>query len=175
MELVKTVDVGEGLVDDFAGLDFPLFGETLFYRVVALRRFLNEDGEVEYAPSQPSKARQVRLIDDQVPAAPRLAFANDPPIPGPPARLPNLHLRWNRTAWNPRYHVYKMNGSGRWTKIHTLTTNDATVELDLAVTDLGSNVLDKHNANGQLIYHRFKVVTENSSGILSQEESALTI
>jgi hypothetical protein len=49
------------------------------------------------------------------------------------------------------------------------------VTLDLAATDLGTNVLPKQNAAGRTIYHRFKVVTENSSGLLSRMERPLVI
>ncbi len=175
MELVKTVEVGKELVDDFPGLEFPPFGETLCYRVVALRRFLNEDGAEEFAPSWPSEIRRLRLIDDVVPPAPVPSFSFGVPPPGPPDELPGVSLSWNRTAWNPRYHVFKMNPLGNWVKVHTLESNSATVTLDLATTDLGTNVLTKRTATGKVLYHRFKVVAENSSGLLSKEEKPLVI
>lgn len=175
MELVKTMEVGKDLIDDFRGLEFPPFGETLHYRVVALRSFLNEDGVEEFAPSWPSEVRRLRLIDDVVPPAPVLGFSFGVPLPGPPDELPGVALTWNRTAWNPRYHVFKMNPRGNWVKVHTLESNAATVTLDLATTDLGTNVLTKRTAAGRVVYHRFKVVTENSSGLLSREERPLVI
>lgn len=175
MELARTIDAGEEVVDDFEGLDFPPFGETLHYRIVALRRFLNEDGQEELAPSFPSDVREVVLIDDLVPPPPDLGYSFAEPLLGPIVQLPNVTLTWSRTAWNPRYHVFKMNPAGNWVKVHTLATNAPTVILDLAATDLGTNILPKQNAAGRTIYHRFKVVTENSSGLLSRVEKALVI
>ena len=70
MDLARTVGLGEDVLDDFPGLDLPPFGDPLFYRIVAMRRFLNEDGEEELAPSFPSEVREMRLIDDVVPPAP---------------------------------------------------------------------------------------------------------
>jgi hypothetical protein len=175
MALVKTVDAGEELADDFAGLDFPLFGQPLYYRVVALRRFLNEDGLEEWAPSFASDVREVQVIDTVVPPAPELSWASGAPVAGPPAQLPGVVMSWDRTAWNPKYHVFKMNSRGNWVKVHTLESNAAVVTLDLANTDLGTNMLDKQNAAGRTIYHRFKVVSENSSGLLSNSDRPLTI
>lgn len=175
MELAKTIDVGVEVLDDFEGLDFPPYGETLHYRIVALRKFINENGEEELAPSFPSDVREVVLVDDLVPPPPDLAFSFGEPLPGPPVELPGVALTWGRTAWNPRYHVFKMNPHGNWVKVHTLATNAATVTLDLAATGLGTNVLAKQNAAGRTIYHRFKVVVENSSGLLSNVEKALVI
>jgi hypothetical protein len=175
MELVKTVKAGEEVADDFAGLEFPLFGQPLFYRVVALRRFLNEEGREEWAPSFPSEVREIRVIDTVVPPAPELAYAFGTPLPGSPVRFPDVVLSWNRTAWNPRYHVFKMNALGNWVKVHTLESNAPVVTLDLAATDLGTNVLPKQNDAGRTLYHRFKVVTENSSGLLSKADRPLTI
>lgn len=175
MQLVKTVPAGEPLFDDFSDLDVAPFGDPLFYRIVALRRFLDERGDEALAPSFPSAVRQVQLIDDVVPPAPPLGFTFAPPPPGPPVDLADVHLTWPRTAWKPRYHVYKMSPRGTWVKLHTLASNAPNVTLDLAATTLGTNVLPKQLADGRIVYHRFKVVTENSSGLLSREERALVI
>jgi len=175
MVLAGTVDAGEELLDDFEGLDLPPFGDPLFYRIVAMRRFLNESGEEELAPSFPSDVREVRLIDDVVPPAPSLAYSYTPPPPGPTVSLTDVTLSWSRTAWNPSYHVFKLNARGNWEKVHTLADNAETVSLDLADTTLGTNTLPKKLADGRTVYHRFKVVTENSSGLLSNEERALVI
>jgi hypothetical protein len=175
MELVKTVEAGGEVVDDFEGLDYPLFGQPLYYRVVALRRFLNEDGVEEWAPSFPSGVREVQVIDTVVPPAPEVAYVYGSPIPGPPLQLPGVMLTWSRTAWNPTYHVFKMNALGNWVKVHTLVSNDPVVTLDLSATELGTGVLYKQSSAGSTLYHRFKVVTENSSGLLSNRDRPVTI
>jgi hypothetical protein len=179
MDWVASVDAGSNeahqVVDDFSDVDVPPFGETLHYRLVALRRFTNEQGESEFAPSHPSVVRRVELVDDTVPPAPDLSYTHGTPTAGPPLELPDVALEWERTAWNPRYHVYRMNGRGNWTKIHSFATNDVSVTLDLSATDLGTATLAKQNAGKRTIFHRFKVVTENSSGILSTEERPLVI
>ena len=174
MELAKTIEVGEEVLDDFEGLDFPPFGDTLFYRIVALRKFVNENGEDELAPSFPSAVREVTLIDDVVPPPPDLGYSFGTPS-GSPLLLPGVTLTWSRTAWNPRYHVFKMNARGNWVKVHTLATNAPLITVDLADTELATNVLAKQNSAGATIYHRFKVVTENSSGLLSNKEKPLVI
>jgi len=178
MQLATMVALGEEAVeevaDDFSDLEMPPFGDPLFYRIVALRRFRDENEEEELAPSFPSVVRQVQLIDDVVPPAPSLAYSFSQPQPGVDIHLPDVTLTWLRTAWKPRYHVYKMNVRGNWVKVHTLTTNAETVTLDLAQTTLATNVLPK-KVDGRTLYHRFKVVTENSSGLLSREERPLVI
>jgi hypothetical protein len=175
MELVRTVDAGQDVIDDFASLDFPPYGETLHYRIVALRRFVNENGQPELAPSFPSDAREVLLIDDLVPPPPDLGYSFGEPLPGPLVELPDVTLTWSRTAWNPRYHVFKMNPRGNWVKIHTFADNTPVVTLNLNATELNTDRLPKQNAAGRTLYHRFKVVVENSSGLLSNVEKALVI
>jgi len=175
MTLVTTAAAGGELVDDFSDLGVIPFGDPLFYRVVAMRRFSNEQGREELAPSWPSEMRTAQMIDDVVPPAPELSFTYGTPIAGPPVLFPGVTLTWKRAAWKPRYHLFRMNALGNWVKLHTLATNDALVTLDLAATDLGTNVLPKQNAAGETIYHRFKVVTENSGGLLSSEEKAIVI
>jgi hypothetical protein len=174
MTLVTTAAAGEELVDDFRDIDIP-FGDPLYYRVVAMRGFSDEQGQHQLAPSWPSELRIAKMVDDVVPPAPELTFTFGTPIPGPPVLFPDVKLTWSRTAWKPRYHVFKMNPLGNWVKVHTLATNDLLVTLDLADTDLQTNVLAKENAAGQTIYHRFKVVTESSGGLLSREEKAIVI
>lgn len=174
MHLAKTVAAGEDILDDFADLPMPPFGDPLYYRIVALRRFVDENGHEELAPSFRSPVRQLQLVDDVIPPAPEISYPFSQPQPSPDIHLTNVTLTWPRTAWNPRYHVYKMNKLGNWVKVHTLTTNAETMTLDLALTTLATNALSK-KLDGRPLYHRFKVVTENSSGLLSREERALLI
>ena len=68
-----------------------------------------------------------------------------------------------------------MNSQGNWTKIHTVPrTTEETIYLNLEDTDLQDSSLLIEN-EGNPIYHHFKVIAENTSGMLSTEENILTI
>ena len=167
MTLANTVNVGDPVIDDFSDLSIPPFGETLFYRVVALREISNEQNQLELIPSKPSNLALTNIVDNINPDAPNIGFTSDPPTSTTPIELPNVFLQWNKTTHNGFYHVYVMNASGNWTKIHTLASNNDIISLDLADTDLGTNTIIKQDDDGNTLYHRFRVDAENSSGLLS--------
>jgi hypothetical protein len=186
MKLVKTVDLeAAGLLteavwtveDDFTDLPEVPYNDGLYYRLTVAREveYADKDGNIltEYAPSLPSKLAASLIVEASNPPAPELTFTSDPMTPA--GVLNNVSLQWNKMAYKAKYHVYKMNASGNWSKIHELTTNNSTVNLALNVTTLQSGTLQTKDTNGNNIYHHFKVVTENTSGMLSLEEKILTI
>lgn len=178
MSLARTVNAGEDLLDDFGDVPFPLYGEPLFYRLVALRKIFNEQGNVEYVPSKPSNLSLTNLVDNVSPPPPVLSIAHDPPA-GSPLVIDNVVLNWNKTAHNARYLVYKMNSTGTWIKIHEVAPavhlNAANISVALIDTDLGVSVLDKEDSDGNTIYHRFRVDAENSSGLINIDQEAISI
>lgn len=186
MALIKTVDLEvEGVLtesiwtinDGFEDLSEIPYNDGLYYRITASRQieYADMDGNLitEYAPSQPSKLTATLIVETYNPPAPVLTFISNPITPQ--GDLNNVKLKWDKTAYKAKYHVYKMNASGNWVKIHELATNDAHIELPLAGTDLQSGTIATKDANGNNIYSHFKVVTENTSGMLSLEENILTI
>lgn len=175
MKLAGTVSVGDELLDDFSDLDFPPYGEPLFYRVVALREIRNEQGAPELVPSKPSNIALTTVADIANPPAPVLGFMSDPPIITTIAELPNVVIKWEKTVHNGLYYLYKMGEKGNWVLIHELETNDDSITVDLSITDLGSSTLIKRDEEGNTKYHHFKVIAENASGLQSLEEKILTI
>ncbi len=187
MTLVKEVDLeAENIIsnevwqvqDTFEDLDETPYADGLFYRLVAARKveYADKDDNVliKYAPSLPSKLVATLIVEANNPAAPVLTYSPHPVGP-PVSELDDVTLYWDKTAYKAKYHVYKMNNSGNWVKIHELQTNDAHIELPLADTDLGSGVIQTVDSDGNNIYSHFKVVAENTSGMLSIEENILTI
>lgn len=182
MELVKTVALTKTnqlgalavlLSDDFEN-GFVPYGDALFYRIVALREVKNRDGAAAWVPSQPSKLLLTTMIDSVNPEAPDITSAPDSPS-GSPAALSGVVLSWPATVYNGTYYLDKMNGSGNWVTIYQVKTNDD-MTIDLAATDLGTNVLPKQNADeGRPLYHRFRVRVENSSGLFNLGDKMLTL
>jgi hypothetical protein len=181
MQLVKILDLAEIdqidvqsilLSDDFES-GFVPYGDPLFYRIVALRKVKNPDDDTEWVPSQPSKLLLTMVIDTINPEAPGISFTSYGPS-GSPATLTNVILSWPTTVYNGTYYLDKMSAAGIWVTIYQLKTNDH-VTVDLAATDLGTNVLPKENDEGELVYHRFRVRVENSSGLLSLIDKVLTL
>lgn len=184
MELAKTVDLEEEgtltdptlkLLDDFEGMATPPYGEALFYRVIALRKITNDQNEIEFVPSKPSKLMLTNLVDSGVPAPPAMSYSSDAPT-APPVSLNNVKLNWTKTVHNGKYYLYKRNSKGTWKKIHTVTgNNDDVIEVALSATDFGSGTLIKQDADLNTLYHGFRVEAENSSGIVNSQRNDLTL
>lgn len=68
-----------------------------------------------------------------------------------------------------------MNSQGNWVKIHELKTNDKDIYIPLGQTDLASGTLSILDNEENNIFHHFKVITENTAGLLSKEENILTV
>lgn len=181
MQLVKTVDfaatsqVGQQTIllsDDFES-GFVPYGDPMFYRIVALREVKNRDGGTIWSPSQPSKLLLTTVLDSVNPEAPEITFTSDG-LSGTPASLTGIVLSWPATVYNGTYYLDKMSATGNWLTIYSVKTNDA-VMVNLAATDLGTNVLPKEDADeGQTIYHRLRVRVENSSGLFNLTDKVLT-
>ncbi len=122
-------------------------------------------------PSEPSNTALISIIDVRNPEAPLLSYTGTPSG----NQILNVHITWGKTVHNGVYYLYKMNQFGNWVKIHQIETNLAGIDVDLADTSLGSGTLEKVNTSGDPVYHHFKVVVENASGLLSLDERVLTI
>jgi hypothetical protein len=182
MQLVKTTDFAETnqvgrqnilLSDDFEN-GFVPYGDPLFYRIIALRKVKTPDGVTDWSPSQPSKLLLTTVIDTINPDAPEITFTSDG-LSGSPATLTGVVLSWPNTIYNGTYYLEKMNAAGNWVMIYRVKTKN-NVTVNLAATELGTNVLLKENADeARPVYHRFRVRVENSSGLFNLADKVLTI
>ncbi|MEP7108152.1 MAG: hypothetical protein ABI760_09215 [Ferruginibacter sp.] len=174
MTLANELSLNQPLIDDFHTIiDLP-YGEPLFYRIVALREIINEQGLIEYVPSKPSEISLTNIIDEVNPPTPELSFSSSLFTTGD-IQIMDVVLSWQKTVHNGSYIMYKLNSSGNWVKFHELAVNDPTIHVPLATTPLRSGNLDKLTAGGDNIYHHFKVVAVNSSNLMSIEENLITI
>lgn len=174
MQLVKTVDFADTnqmetlsilLSDDFEN-ESVRYGDPLFYRIVALRKVKNPDGGTSWVPSQPSKVLLTAVPDTINPQTPEIAFTSNG-LSGSPATLTGVNLSWSPTVHNGTYYLDEMNATGNWVTIYRIKTND-NVTVDLAATNLGTNVLPKETEDeGASVYHRFRVMTVNPSAFSS--------
>lgn len=174
MSLAKTVDAGADLMDTFDDLPFIPYGDPVFYRIVAMREIRNERSQLEMVPSRPSNLVMASLIDNSNPRAPRLSYSSDAPI-GSPLTLHNVTLTWEPTCYNGTYYLYKRTKGGHWMKIAVQQGNPVLFYQALATSDLQSGSLAKEDEDGKRIYHQFRVVAMNSAGLLSLQDSVLSI
>lgn len=178
MELAKTISVGEDVTDNFSDKLFPLYGEPLFYRIVALREIQNEQGVLEMVPSLASNLVLTNVVDNMNPVAPPLIITHDPAV-GAPLQIANVSIAFSQVTYNAVYRLYKQNSKGNWEIIHEISSTEhlnlPTVTIDLADTSLGSNILEKQTASLNPIYHRFRVDVENSSGLINLKKGDYTV
>jgi hypothetical protein len=179
MKLVRAYDALPGmeteLFDDFSDLDFPPFGDPVFYCVVALREIVNERGLTEFIPSQPSTLARASIVDVDNPVAPSLVFSSDPPTMSYPVQLNNVMLSWNKATHNATDYLYNQDASGNWNRIYVEKTDADPVNVALASTGLGTGMLPKQGADGNPVCHRFKLEVENTSGMFSLNENVLSV
>ncbi len=189
MSLVKTLILSDdninldeiwSIEDNFANLSQVPYGDPLYYRITVEREIqyaeANFSGQqdvikTDYAPSEASKLMITTITENVSPKSPTLDFVGSET----PAEITNVIFKWSKQAYKAKYHLYKMSGQGNWTKLATVQSNDTNLALQLASTDWGSGTLPLVDANGDSIYHHFKVLTENTAGLISSEENILTI
>ncbi len=181
MELAATVQVGNPIIDIFSGLDFPPFGLPLFYRVVALRKIINEKQGVEMIPSIASEMVLTNVIDVLNPIAPVISYTAEEYFldqNGNIQELFNVTLSWPRTVYNGTYFLYKMNDKGNWTMLWSKKTNDVLISFP-ENGDFNNypemESVEKIDNLGNPIYHRFKVSVENANGLFNLEDKELVI
>lgn len=162
------LDITADIIDDFSEDDFTLFGENLFYRIVAYREILNEQDVIEYVPSNPSVVLMASLVDVINPPSPTVEYTHDGLTAIAPRSLTNVKLTWPKTAHNARYYLYKEATAGNWELIHEVASNDSTLFYNIGD-------LIKEDDESNIIYHRFRVEVENSSGLLSVNRNELTV
>jgi hypothetical protein len=177
MKLAATVNVGAPVKDNFADLASPPYGQPIYYRIVALKEIVNEKGEIEKVPSQPSELVLTNIIDALHPAAPGITHTIGS-VQNSPAAYLNVTLQWPQTVHNGTYYLYKMTAAGNWELIWTKKTNAAQLSFpengDFVTYPQTARLL-KTDEFGNTMYHRFKVTVENASGLINQEEKILTI
>lgn len=152
----------EGYVieDAFADLPIPPFGQTLFYRIAAVRTIINEFDELEEVLSQPSAIASVNLIDLQSPDAPDLTYDEA-----------TRTLSWLPTTYNGTYYLFKQNSRANWEMITQLAPPLTDEPMSYVLPD----PLPLVDEDGDRIYHRFKVQVENASGRLNILDNELTV
>jgi hypothetical protein len=175
MKLAAEIPVADPLVDAFADLQFPPFGNTLFYRIVALRGIVNEHGQSELVPSEPSEMVMSSIMDVLNPEAPAITYQNTTDVSG---NLTNVVLSWPTTTFNGTYYVYKMNSKGNWEMLYNIKSNKTTLDFpdngDFANYPVMS-LLPKTDDDGNTIYHRFKVNVENASGLFNLQSNDIVL
>ena len=169
--------------DEFEDLEVVPFGDGLFYRITVSRKIEYADPDstkenpiinIGYAPSQPSKITATVIADTISPESPVLEASGN--ITGTNAEiLKTVIFNWKKTVHNGKYHLYKMTRSGNWEKIHEVTSNLDDVSLPLESVNSYTDELIIKNDDGERIYHHFKLISENSSGMFSSEEKILTL
>lgn len=168
------------ICDTFAELDYPLYGEDLHYRLIALRKITLEDGiTTEFIPSEPSKVVRATLVDPNNPKAPCLQSENGTTTA---SELQQVILKWKQVCYNGTYTLQKMNASGNWQTVYSIKSNDDDMQYppivggspDFVNFDTTAS-LDREDENGTPIYHRFRVQVENSSGLFNLSDCQLTL
>lgn len=169
--------------DEFEDLEHIPFGEGLFYRITVSREIeyadpssteLNPIINIDYTPSQPSKITATVIADNVSPESPVVKATGEPTGTNGSILKPVV-FNWEKTVHNGIYMLYKMNNQGNWEKIHEVVSNESNVVLALANVPLYTDELVIKNADDERIYHHFKVLAVNSSGMFSREEKILTL
>jgi hypothetical protein len=161
--------------DDFTDLGYVPFAQPIYYRAVAFRHIVNEFGQDELIPSKASDTAMTTVADTVNPPPPQIAMTSAPLTATHPFQYSNVSLSWPQTTYNGRYHLYKLNNLGTWVRVTTVQSNAPLIQVALQDTSLASDVLVKEDAAGNTLYHRFRVMVENSSGLVNLDQNELTV
>ncbi len=184
MDLVGEIDIdGTGnfdLIDDFNGLPFPLYGEDIHYRLVAMRKITLEDGTTEeHIPSKPSNIKITSLVDPINPPAPDIALSIGNATKN---ALEDVVLTWPQVAYNATYTLQMADENGNWTDIYQIKSNESINQYPPLVSGSPdftnfpeTQLLERKDVDGNVVVHRFRVQVENSSGLLNLEDNPLII
>lgn len=168
-EVSEQLDSPVAAFDNFS-LGGPVrYGQPIYYRVVALRRIINERGEEELVPSPASELVVANVIDSTSPEAPVITATPDEPQTA--AQFQPLDLEWPQTTFGGTYSLYMHSGDGNWVRVAGPFTPATPGE----VMSKHYDVLPKLDAkNAEIIYH-FKVMVENTSGLQNLEDNELIL
>ncbi len=191
MALVKVVDIGEmstsdafwSIKDEFVDYASTPFEQNLYYRFTAQRCIEYADFDstgialetvVDVAPSPPSKPLAIYLRDNSLPYSPELLYTSGE-LSG--FFISQVALKWNDILQTKgRYHVFKRGVQGNWLEIGLIeSTGNPTIVLPLSDTSLSVDTLQVMTDAGTPLFHHFKVICENLSGVWSKDEKVLTI
>lgn len=146
--------------DDFSDGSVIPYGKPIYYNLVGVRKITYRDGvdlKEEWVYSKPSKTIITNIVDLSRPAKPEPLVTFDVQN----NLIKNLLISLNRCCQNGTYSVYHLNAANNWELIETLTTNDESFSISIA-NDLG---LVSKNEDDESVYHKFKIVAENPSGL----------
>lgn len=163
--------------DDFDDLGYIPYGDVLYYRLTVSReiKYNNIEGQliVDYSPSEASKLVITNIVENYSPESPILKYASEPILID--GKLNYVIFYWDKKVYNGIYHLYKMNNQGNWIEIAKVSSNNDTIYLPIEETNINSTFLETKNSEGNTIYHHFKVIVENTSGMYSSQENILSI
>ncbi|WP_345987546.1 hypothetical protein AAEU33_11310 [Chryseobacterium sp. Chry.R1] len=156
----------------------------------------------EQAPSLPSKTTVTMLVENYNPPAPVLRYHSEPVDSD---MINWVILSWDQICYKGKYHLYKMSPLGNWKEIARIDTDEKDTtkanlyvfgnnpatnteewffketfdmtgnEFFLPVEKLGLDPMKIKDAEGRVLYHHFKMVSQNTSNMFSTEEKILTI
>lgn len=157
---------------------------------------------VEQAPSLPSKVVVSTLVENYNPPTPELGYHSEPVISDV---INWVILSWDQVCYKGKYHLYKLSTQGNWKEIGRIHTDDKEIskwhlylleedgvtgssdwvlketlgltgnEFYLPVEKLNLDPMPIKNEEGNILYHHFKIIAENTSNMFSTEEKILTI
>ena len=168
--------------DEYSDLPEVPFGDPLYYKVTVETEIeysepdfsgSNPSVVIDYAPSEASKLMVTTITENVLPSSPELSYTAFP-IANQNI-LTDVKFSWKKQAYKAKYHLYKMNSQGNWVELTVIQSNDDIIVVYLDETDWQSDVLKTLDDDGNPLYHHFKVLTENTAGMMSVEENILTI
>ena len=180
MKLANEFYHTDPIIDQFSDLEFPPFGESIFYRIVAKRWIENEAGMNETVHSHASELIMTSILDVYYPIAPELTVQignTNTDVNGNIVSLENVSFSWPATTHNATYSLFKMNSRGQWQLLWSQKSNESQSfppDSDF-VNYPATAMLDKLDDNGNVIYHRFKITVENASGLFNKEDSEVVL
>jgi hypothetical protein len=190
--------------DDFSDLAYIPYADPLYYRITVSRiiKYNDKNGDtlIDYAPSEASKVVLTNIVENYSPESPVVKYASEPILSN--GNVNYITFFWDENVYKGNYHMYKMNDQGNWVEIAqiyadrlikgkyhiyntdpagkwlertTLKSINGQIYLNQELTNLRTNQLKTKTTDGNTVYHHFKIIAENTSGMFSSKENILSI
>lgn len=168
MKALKPIEIGETICDEFEDLEYPPYGTPIYYRLSAIRSY---EGEDKISMSQPTEIIATNIVDTNTPDQPNATISegieetDDEGI----RHLKNVVIKWSREGYKCIYRIFELKENGNWSEIANIK-DDGETELEYEFEDI-----IKTDNQGEYIFHTYKIIAENTSGITSEDEETITI
>ncbi len=166
---LSTIDQSEStfiIEDDFSDDSSITYGKPIYYHLVAVRKITYSEGEdllkEELVYSKPSKTFIANIVDVRRPEKPAIKVSFNKAD----NNIVDLQFSVNKCCPEGKYNLLYLNADYNWESISSVQTDEDQISIGVN----NNPVFVELNEDGKTMYHKFKMVVENTTGIRNESD-----